>query len=94
MRKYELTIVLPGGLTAAKKKSAIEKIGKIIKTLKGKISKQDDWGEIDFAYPIKKNTAGIFLLFNLELEAESAKAISNKLKFEEEILRYLLVRKE
>lgn len=78
----------------AKKKSTREKIEKMLKTLKVKVGKVDDWGEIELAYPIKKSTAGIFLHFHLELDAEAVKIIAAKLKLEEDILRYLLVRKE
>lgn len=94
MRSYELTIVLPGGTTSAKKKSMLEKTKKMISSLKGKVGKVDDWGELDLAYSIAEKDTGIFLLFNLELEAEAAKEIDSKLNLEEGIVRYLLVRKE
>ena len=65
MRNYELTIVLPGGTTPAKKKSEVAKIKKMITTFKGKVGKVDDWGELNLAYLIDENDTGIFLLFNL-----------------------------
>ncbi len=91
MRKYELTIVLPGSVTPAKKKAAKEKIEKLIKVLKGKVAKLDDWGERKLAYEIKKNTSGTFLHFQIELEAGSAPEIDKKLRLDEEMIRYLLV---
>lgn len=94
MRNYELTIVLAGKTTPAKKKSQIEKIGKLIKSEKGKIAKTDDWGEIRFANPILLNEAGMFLHFQLELEPSFAKDLDSALNLEEGILRYLLVRRE
>jgi small subunit ribosomal protein S6 len=94
MRKYELTVVLPDKATAAKKKSATEKIKKLVKTLKGKIGKVDEWGEIDLAYKIGKNDTGTFLHFPLELDPETVKSVNDKLRLEEEIIRYLLVRKD
>jgi small subunit ribosomal protein S6 len=93
MNKYELTIVLDGKATAAKKKAAVEKIQKIITTFKGKVEKVDDWGKKELAYKIGKSDSGVFLLFSLELSGEGAKALPNKLKLEEEIIRYLLVKK-
>ncbi len=92
MRKYELTLVLPGGITVAQKKSQREKIEKILKALKVKVGKNEDWGEIKLAYLINKNSSGIFLHYNLELDAQSVKPVSDKLKLEESILRYLLVK--
>lgn len=90
---YELTIVLPGSATPAKKKSAQGKIEKIVTSAKGKVDKFDDWGERKLAYPIAKNGTGIFLHFQLELEAEAVKGLDSKLNLEEDILRYLLVKK-
>ncbi len=94
MNNYELTVVLPGGVTPAKKKSVIEKFEKLLKTLEGKIAKTDDWGEIELAYPIKKEKSGNFLHLNLELDGVAAKNIKDKLRVENDILRYLLLRKE
>jgi small subunit ribosomal protein S6 len=94
MKAYELTIVLPEKATAAKKKSATELVEKIVKTVKGEIKKTDDWGKIPLAYPIAKNNAGNFLHFQLELKPEFVKTLEQKIKFEEDIIRHLLVKKE
>ena len=67
MRSYELTVVLPGKTTPAKKKSSQEKIEKIINSGKGKVGNVDDWGEITLSYPIAKNETGIFLHIPLQL---------------------------
>lgn len=93
MTNYELTILLPEKATPAKKKSVSEKIKKIVTGAKGKVAKVDDWGKKDLAYPIGGNTAGNYLIFELELEPGSAKELDSKLNLEEEILRYLLIRK-
>jgi small subunit ribosomal protein S6 len=92
MENYELTVVLPEGATAAKKKNISGKIEKIVNTLKGKVKKTDDWGEIEFAYEIKNKKSGIFLFYELELSAEAASDISDKLRLEEDIIRQLLVK--
>jgi ribosomal protein S6 len=92
MSKYELTVVIAGKSTPAKKKSVKASIEKLIKTFKGKIEKHDDWGEIELAYPIMKNDSGSFMHFVVELEGNSSSLLIQKLNLEEEILRYLLVR--
>ncbi len=93
MNKYELTIVLDGKATAAKKKSVTEKLEKMIKALKGNVVKVKDWGIKDLYYEIKKSETGAFLIFELELEGQGAKTINDKLRLEEEVIRYLLIRK-
>ncbi|OGM18423.1 30S ribosomal protein S6 [Candidatus Woesebacteria bacterium RIFCSPHIGHO2_01_FULL_38_10] len=92
MNAYELTVVLPGKITPAKKKQVLEKIESLIKTLKGKVKKIEEWGEIELAYTIKKNTTGFFLHFILELESKSGKILNSKFRLEEDIIRYLLIK--
>ena len=92
MNNYELTVILAGGATSSKKKSAQASLEKIIKTFKGKLGKVDDWGDKELFHKIKGSTTGTFLHFQLELDTESAKQISSKLNFEGDVLRYLLIK--
>ncbi len=92
MQNYELTIVLPGKTTAAKKKAMVEKVETMVKAFKGKIEKTDDWGEKELAYNIKKSETGNFTHFKLQLTPKDAKSLGDKIRLEEELLRYLLVR--
>ncbi|MCX7928323.1 MAG: 30S ribosomal protein S6 [Patescibacteria group bacterium] len=92
MGQYELTVVLPGKSSSAKKKVVQERIEKLIKLLSGKINSFLDWGEIPLAYKIKKHTEGVFLHFVVELESKNVKSLSDKLKTEEDIIRILLVK--
>lgn len=94
MTQYELAVVLPGGATAAKKKSARELIEKLVKVNDGKINEVEDWGDTDLMFPIKKNDKGAFMIFNLEMEPAGAKALEPKLKVEDQFIRYLLVKKD
>lgn len=93
MNNYELTIVLAGSLTPAKQKNITEKLEKLIDIYKGKVKKTDNWGKIEMSYPIKKETTGVYTLYDLELDPQNAKTLSDKLRLEEEILRYLLIKK-
>ena len=90
--QYELTIVIDGKATTAKKKSADKKISELIKIYDGKVVKVDDWGVIELAYPIGKSETGYFLHYLVELSAEKAKDLPTKLKLEEEYIRYLIVK--
>lgn len=94
MRNYELTIVLAGKTTPAKKKSRIVKIEKLIKAEKGKLVKKDDWGELNLSSPFLGNVTGMFLHFQLKLEPSTARELDAKLNLEEDILKYLLIRKD
>jgi len=90
--KYELTIVLVGKITPAKKKAAKELIEKLVKVTKGKVIKSNDWGEKELASTINAESSGNLIHFELELEPESIADLATKLNLEESIARHLLVR--
>lgn len=94
MQSYNLTIVVDGKMTPAKRKSVKDGLEKIVSTLKGKIEKVDDLGEKELAYTIKKSNSGYFLNFKLNLETTKTKDLLSKLQLDDNLLRYLLVRKE
>ena len=94
MNKYELTVILEGKATAAKKKSVLETLEKSIKMLEGSVSKAEDWGVKELFHEIKKNKEGLYLHMPFEMVAKNIKPFEIKLKAEENILRYLIVRTE
>ena len=94
MNKYELTVILEGKATAAKKKSVLETLEKSIKMLEGKVEKAEDWGVKELFHEIKKVKEGLYLHMPFEMVAKNIKPFEIKLKAEENILRYLIVRTE
>lgn len=94
MNNYNLTVVLDGKATPAKRREAKESLEKLISSFKGKVEKVEELGEKELAYTIKKANSGYFLNFKLNLEAASTKALLSKLNLDDNLLRYLLVRSE
>jgi small subunit ribosomal protein S6 len=92
MHKYELTFLIDGKATPAKKKAVSALISKTVGLLKGKVGTVEDWGTKDLAYKIGKSTSGNYFYFPLELPAEAVKALTEKVKAEDDIIRYLLIR--
>lgn len=89
---YELTLILDPKATSAKKKSVLETLEKQIKILGGKAEKAEDWGVKDMFYTIGKNNQGAYLHLPFELPAKSVKQFDQKLKMEENIVRFLIVK--
>ena len=92
MEKYELTIVLDGKTTAAKKKAVLATLEKIITVLEGKIVKNDDWGVKDLGYQIEKSLTGSYSHLLVELKPTNIKSLNLKLKMEPEVIRHLIVK--
>lgn len=94
MNKYELTLILEGKTTSAKKKAVLETLEKSIKMLEGTLQKAEDWGVKEMFHEIKKEKEGLYLHMPFELNAKSIKSLEIKLKAMENVLRYLIVRTE
>ena len=94
MRDYELVLVFDPDLTEGDQKKQITQVKKIIEDLKGKVEKIDEWGRKELAYPIKKKNSGYYFLLTVKLSAKVTVQVSNKLKLEEGIIRYLLIKKD
>ena len=92
MQKYELTIVMDAKLTPSKRKTVRETLEKTVSLLKGKVGTVLDWGEKELASKIKGRGAGYHVHLPLEMTPDSAKALTEKIKTEDAIIRYLLVR--
>ena len=94
MNNYELVVVLDGKATTAKKKAIQTTVNKLVKINMGKVLDVEDWGARELAYKIGKSETGAYLIFSLELGAEGAAGINSNLRLEENIIRYLLIKKE
>ena len=94
MNNYELTLILEGKTTSAKKKAVLETLEKSIKMFEGSLQKAEDWGVKEMFHEIKKEKEGLYLHMPFELNAKSIKSLEIKLKAMENVLRYLIVRTE
>jgi len=89
MRKYKLVLIFKSDI----KKEEKEKMLTDIKKWGGKMEKDKviELGEKKFAYPIKKQLKGDYVL--LEFESDRVEAeLENKVRIHNDILRHLLVR--
>ncbi len=93
MNSYLLTLVLKPDLEEKERNSLLDSMVKRLTGEGGKIEKQDFWGQKELAYPIKKQTKGFFAHFQISADPKNAKGLDNILKVEEDILRYLLIRR-
>ncbi len=94
MRNYELCLVFSSKLGKEEQEKLLGKIKADIEKSGGKIEKEEEWGKRELAYRIKKEAEGIYILFFLKLPEEGVNTFEQRLKLEEKILRYLLVRSE
>ena len=91
MRHYEIVFLVhpdqsdqvPGMIE--RYKSEIEKSG-------GKIHRLEDWGRRQLAYPIEKIHKAHYVLMNVEAEQEVIDSIENNFRFNDAVIRNLILR--
>ena len=91
---YELVVVTGADDSDADRKNQIDEIKKLIATEKSEVENVQDWGKKELAYPIKKQAYGHYSLITFKGNPNTPQAIKSKLNLNEEILRYMVVRKE
>lgn len=75
-------------------RSILDEVKKMVEAGKGEIASVDSWGRRELAYPIKKNTEGLYSIVSFKSDPAVPQKINSKFKLMDEILRFLLVKKE
>ena len=89
MRKYRLVLILKRALD----KKAADKVVADVKKLAGEVKneKLTELGEKKFAYKIKKEQSGNYIVWEFEAEKVPLE-LEAKLRLNDDVLRHLLVR--
>ena len=82
--KYELTFLL-------NEEAELKNIKDLIASLKGKVEKEEDWGQKTLSYQIKNNQSAHFYNYVINIEKDKLSELKKKLNFNEKLLRYLLL---
>ena len=94
MNKYELGVVVRADLEEETFQAEMARVKGHIERFDGNIDKIDEWGRRKLAYPIKKLTEGVFTFITFTSPAGSPREIENRLRLMENVLRFLIVRKD
>lgn len=87
-------LILKPMLTEDIRANVLKKIEELITKSKGKVIKQDIWGKRHLAYIIEGNEEGYYVVYNFELDKEKLADFEQKLKFMNDILRFLLIKED
>ncbi|PIS09078.1 30S ribosomal protein S6 [Candidatus Beckwithbacteria bacterium CG10_big_fil_rev_8_21_14_0_10_34_10] len=92
MPDYDLVLILKPSLKPEEEKKELAKVKKMTLDLEGKLGKNESWGKRDLAYPILKNKEAIYHKFKINLPTKAILSWRAKIKLNENIIRYLLIR--
>lgn len=95
MREYEVTVILQPQLEEAERNQVIERINELLipgNKEEGALT-ANHWGLRQLAYPIRKFTEGYYILYEAKLNPTRIREIERTMEFNEDILRYMVIRK-
>jgi small subunit ribosomal protein S6 len=91
---YEMVVVFKPFLPDKVRNEADAKVEQIIVDAKGSVSLRDIWGKRYLAYELDKHVEGYYVMYQFEAPAASMDGIKKLMNRHQEILRYLVVKKD
>ncbi len=90
MEKYEIMYILKANLGEEERKTEIEKVHKTLTDHGAKIEKVNEWGVREFAYVLKEETKGYYVVLDVESEPAGLKEFTRLAKLNPNMLRNLI----
>ena len=94
MNQYEVLYIIVPELDEEATRASIEKFKGIVESNAGEIVSVDEWGKRRLAYAIDYKTEGYYVLMSFNSAPEFPKELERNMKNDEQILRYMVTRKE
>ena len=78
MKKYEIMYILKASLDDAARKAEVDKLHGVFLSNGGKILDVNEWGLREFAYPIKKEVKGYYVVIKIEADNVALKEFDQR----------------
>lgn len=90
MRHYEIVFMVHPD-QSEQVPGMVERYTSLVKDRKGSVHRLEDWGRRQLSYPIKKVHKAHYILMNIECDQETLNELANIFRFNDAILRNLIV---
>ena len=94
MNKYELVLVVNAKIEDDARAAVVDKAKAYVERFGGTITEVEEWGKRKLAYEIQHMKEGFYYFVQFEAAAEAPAEIERRVRIMENVLRYLVVRKE
>ena len=91
MRHYEVVFMVHPD-QSEQVQAMIERYKQMLETRSGKLHRIEDWGRLQLAYPIQKIAKAHYVMMNIEIDQEGLDELENAFRFNDAVLRHLVVR--
>jgi small subunit ribosomal protein S6 len=92
MNLYEVTFVAKPTLGDDGVAALTERLAQVIAGQSGEVQSVEPWGKRTLAYPIKRFFEGVYVLNYVNLPPQGIAEVDRFLRFNEDVLRHLIVR--
>ena len=92
MNQYETVFILNPVLSEKQVEEAVQKYTSFLKTQKGKLSNQENWGLRKLAYPIENKKSGFYHLLEFATPQDIVSELELEFRRDERVMRYLTVK--
>ncbi len=93
MRHYEIVFMVHPD-QSEQVPAMVERYRSMIETGGGKIHRLEDWGRRQLAYTINKVHKAHYVLMNIECNAETLNALSDAFRFNDAVIRNLIIKRD
>lgn len=93
MRHYEIVFLVHPD-QSEQVGAMVERYRAMVEKNEGKIHRLEDWGRRQLAYPIKKMHKAHYVLLNVECDNEALEALKHAFRYNDSILRHLILERE
>ena len=93
MRHYEIVLLIHPD-RSEQVSTMIERYTSSIKSAGGQVHRLEDWGRRQLAYPIKKVQKAHYVLMNIEVNEKSIKELEHAFRFNDAIIRHMIILKD
>lgn len=93
-RPYEVMYILEARLDEESQTKINTRVQETIAKIGGQIQSTESLGRKRLAYPIKKQTDGMYMLTHFEADSRSLKELNRVMNITEGLLRHLVVRRD
>lgn len=94
MRKYEIMYIVKADLDDASRQELVDRLHAIITSDGGVVTKVDEWGIKEYAYPINDETKGYYVVIKVEAKPETLDEFNRLARIETNVVRFLVVNEE
>lgn len=92
VRPYEMMVLLHPDVEDYN--ASVEEVAEMVRGLGGTISKIDRWGKRRLAYPVQKETEGLYAIYSFTLDPVQVKELERITRLKSQVMRHIVVLQE